>query len=96
MADAPRLNVEQGTGPGLQRVADVAQCRAVGQDDLPVGTRPWNQLPAELRPRERPGGEGHDATMPLGGVADVQCVTERGLEAPNLIEARFGQLIADP
>jgi hypothetical protein len=35
VAHTPRLHVEQLAAVGLQRVADVAECGAVGQDDLP-------------------------------------------------------------
>src|SRR6202035_4259493 len=37
VADPTRLHVEQSTAVGSQRVADVAECGPVRQDDLPIG-----------------------------------------------------------
>src|SRR4051794_38930127 len=43
VAHARRPDVEQIAAVSLQRVADVAQSGAVGQDDLPIGARARQQ-----------------------------------------------------
>ena len=72
VADASRLDVEQIAAVGLQRVADVAERRAVGQDDLPVGAGARDQLPVELRTGEGAAGQGHDAATAGGGLAEIE------------------------
>src|SRR5437764_1354771 len=51
----------------MECVADVAQCRAVGEDDLPVGTGPWKRLYAERRAQEYADGGG----LGVRAVADL-------------------------
>ena len=48
MAYAALLDIEQIAPICLERVPDVAECRAVRQHDLPVGAGAGEQLPAEL------------------------------------------------
>src|SRR5256885_1867588 len=61
VAHAPRLHVEQGTAVGLQRVADVAESRAIRQHDLPIHAGTRQELSVQLGSGERATGEGDDA-----------------------------------
>jgi hypothetical protein len=66
------LDVEQISLVGLQRVSNVAERRAVGQDDLPVGAGAREQRPMYLWTGKRPAGLRHDAPMALGRCAEIQ------------------------
>ncbi|MEA2221681.1 MAG: hypothetical protein QOH83_57 [Solirubrobacteraceae bacterium] len=85
---AARLDVEEIAVGGLEGVADVAQRRSVGQDELPVGAGAGKQRPVELRPCERPARLGHDAPVPARHVAGVQRLAEAGLQAVDEAQAR--------
>jgi hypothetical protein len=52
LTDAACLDVEQIAVVGLERVADVAEGGAVGEDELPVGARAREQLPFSSGPAD--------------------------------------------
>src|SRR5437763_15037473 len=88
VAHTSRLDVEQIAAVGLQRVADVAEGGAVRQDRLPVGTGTREQLPVHLRTRECPTGQGHDAPVALGDVAEGQRLAEGGGQTVGPVRVR--------
>ncbi len=90
VADAARLHVEQGTVVGLERVADVAECGAVRQDDLPVGADARQQLPVELRPLEGARDRGHDSTASPASSPRSSGSPSVGLQAEDTRQARIG------
>src|SRR5262249_54031512 len=49
VADTCRTHIEQIPAVGPQRIADVPDRCPIAQDGLPVGTRPGDQRPLELR-----------------------------------------------
>jgi len=67
-----RLDVDQSAGVGLQRVAEIAERGAVGEDDLPVGARAREQLPVELGTGERAAGQRDDAPAATSRVAEIE------------------------
>src|ERR1700685_592648 len=91
MAHASRLHVEQVAAIGLQRVADVAQGGAVGQDYLPVGARARKQLAAEFRTGEGPAGQSDYSPVALGDVAELERLGNRGFQPVDLGQPRIGE-----
>jgi len=65
------LDVQQIAVVGPERVADVADGGAVGEDELPVGARARKQPSVELGPGEGPAGQGHDPPAALGEFAEI-------------------------
>jgi hypothetical protein len=65
------LDVEQIAVVGLERVADVAEGGAVGEDELPVGARAREQLSVQLGPGEGPTGQRHDPPAPFRDLAEL-------------------------
>jgi hypothetical protein len=88
------LDVQQITAVSLQCVADIAECGAVAQDDLPVGARAGEQPPVELRTREGSAGQDHDAPVALGAVAEVEWLGEGGVQAVREGEAGVRKMIS--
>jgi hypothetical protein len=86
-------DIEQLAAVGLQRGADIAEGGAVGEDDLPVGAGPGEQLATDSRASEGAGGQGHDAPVALGRVAELLRLAKGGLQPVDLGEARIGKLI---
>src|SRR6266550_5966734 len=76
---------------GLERVADVAEGGAVGEDGLPVGADAREQRPVQLGPGEGPAGQGHDPPAPLRDLAELQCFADGGFEAVDPGQGRVGK-----
>jgi hypothetical protein len=91
VAHTARLDIEQIPAGGLQRVADVAKRGAVRERDLPVGAGAGEELPVEVRPRERPTGQRDDAAVPLSDIAKIKGLAEPGLQAVDQGEAGIGK-----
>src|SRR5437879_869530 len=94
VANPTRLHVEQSAAVGLERVADVAECGPVRQDDLPVGAGSRKELSVDLRAGERPAGQRHDVPAASADVPEIQRRVNRGLQPVDLGQARFGELSA--
>src|SRR5262249_33654035 len=80
-AEAGCGEVGQRAAVGGERVGDVAEGGAVGEDGLPVGARAPKQLSPQLGPREGPAGQGHDSPAALGDGAELERLAQRGFEA---------------
>src|SRR6266540_6661716 len=91
VAYATGLDVEQIAVVGLERVADVAEGGAVGEDELPIGADTGEQFPVELGAAEGPAGQRHDPPAALGEVAEVERLAQGGFEAVGPRQGRVGQ-----
>src|SRR6266446_3165526 len=91
VTDAACLDVEQIAVVGLERVADVAEGGAVGEDGLPVGARAREQLPVQLRPGEGPPGQRHDPPAPFRDLTELQSFADGGFEAVDPTQGRIGK-----
>jgi hypothetical protein len=88
------LDVEQLPAVGPQRVADVAERGAVGQDDLPVGAGARHELPIELGTGEGAARERDDAAMAGDGLAEIERFGNRRRQPVHLGQLRLRKLIA--
>ena len=61
--------------------------RTICQSALAPGT----SCPADLGTGERSAGQGHDAPVTLGGVAEIERLAQRGLQAVDRGQARVGK-----
>ena len=88
------MDVEQIGSVGSQGVADVAERRSIGQDDLPVSARARQQLAVDLWTGKCPTGQRHDAPVALRDLAEIKRLTEGGLQAIDQGQARLGKPVA--
>jgi hypothetical protein len=96
VAHAACAYVEEIVVVGLQRVADVAERRAVPQDDLPVGAHARQQPPVELWAAEPAAGQRDDAPVPLAHVAQVERFAELRFQAVDQVSRGSGSPLIEP
>ena len=89
------MDVQQIAAVGLQRVSDIAECSAVGEDDLPVGAGAREQRPVNLGAGECPTVWGTMRRRPdaLGAQPDQQYL--QSAPAPVLNAVTWGRPIAN-
>lgn len=86
------MDIEQIAAICPQGVADVAERGAVRQDRLPVGASARDERPTDLRTDEGSAGQRHDAAVSLHDVAEIEQLSQSGVEAIDRGQAGVEQL----